>query len=125
MSDQIPPPGPERDAEIARLLGWRESADSPSGFVSNDGTVTIWPNGFSTDPAAADRLVEELVRRDYLFRHQLPCTDSGHACHDGAHFVRLDGADGRGPIVAHGATRPDAASAAALLALRGAAPEVP
>ncbi len=63
MPDQMPPPGPERDAEIARLLGWRESVDSPSGFVSNDGTVTIWPHGFSTDPAAADRLVKEMARR--------------------------------------------------------------
>jgi len=150
MPTDIPPPGPERDAEIARLLGVAPNRraiateDGTSSALTEDdpmgaglggykitaedvrdfcrkhpryhvGAWEFWPP-YSTDPAACDRLVEEMVRRGFVLvsRAHLDGTHS-------ARFMIADAAsnDGLAYYGGEGGTRTRAVSAAALLALRG------
>lgn len=116
MPDQIPPPGPERDAEIAKLLGWTavDGADRDAGWRSPDGELHAWPPRYSTDPSACERLIADLAARNWVvvdIDAPLPTV----------HCVR--GGD-EAPVEVHpktAATRPAAVSAAALSALRGGA----
>lgn len=97
MPTNLPPPGPERDAELAALLG-----DGPwSRFVE-----------FSTNAHSCDRLVEEMVRRGWWL--QCGRTETWRAWFTSATFPA------QGGPLASGTTFADAVSAAALLALRGA-----
>lgn len=151
MPDQMPPPGPERDAEIARLLGVEPvrraiatedgtssalTEDDPMGhglggfkITADDvrdfcrkhpryhvGAWEFWPR-YSTAPAAADRLVEEMVRRGWWVTvESQPNGKIFASVHRGYDYdVMIDAQ------TANGTTRPDAVSAAALLALRGGA----
>jgi hypothetical protein len=113
MSAEIPPPGAERDAEIAAALGWRQ--DSATGVLGPCSTLTApadidfdWSP--STAPAACDRLIDEMVRRGWMLCLQ--------TMRPGGYYCRIDqrggalSAHGEGPKIA------DAVSAAALLALR-------
>lgn len=114
MPDHIPPPGAERDAEIMAALGYTyasRKATDPDPWI-RDG-VRFGGRSVSTDPAAADRLVEEMVRRGWrttMFADQ-----------DGirAAVGHYPGCRCLHPLVT-GETRCDAVSAAALLALRSA-----
>lgn len=112
--DQLPPPGPERDAEIARLLGWRH--DERKGWIAPG-----WESGdveapaYSTDPAACDRLEAELAARGFDVETSRNADDGSTHGVD-ARLLDRDGEAYR----ASAATRPDAVSAAALLALRSA-----
>lgn len=127
MPDQIPPPGPERDAEIMKGLGWQPTVIGRGHFLHGVEDITHWkrPDGsqtgivppYSTDSACADRLAEEMVRRGYQLVHR--SDRQGH----GARFMVDDptASDGLAFYEGRGATRPDAVSAAALLALRGGA----
>jgi hypothetical protein len=126
MPTDIPPPGPERDAEIARLLdidfghacedgeigefweGWKCTCGATGKWDETSHTVPA-PQ-FSTDPAACDRCVEEMVRRGWTLCRQTLRT--------GGYYCRMDrygalSSHWEGPKIA------DAVSAAALLALRG------
>lgn len=127
MPNPIPPPGPERDAEIMKGLGWQPTIIGRGYFLHGVEDITHWkrPDGsqtsivppYSTDPAAADRLVEEMVRRGWWHRYEI-----GGATRPGeAWFSREPVFDGGDPDAqATGGSRADAVSAAALLALRGA-----
>lgn len=118
----IPPPGPERDAEIARAARRDDHAEIPV-FTAQIGPeipsrwvrVLAVPQRTSTDPSACDRLVEEMVRRGFELVHR--ADSHGH----GARFMIADAAsdDGLAYYDGRGATRMEAVSAAALLALRG------
>lgn len=121
MSDQIAPPGPDRDAEIVLALGgaWATLPDPIDGGTIQrirlpDGSILGDLPPYSTDHAACDRLVEEMVRRGYQLVHR--ADRRGH----GARFMVDDvtASDGMAFYEGRGATRPDAVSAAALLALR-------
>ena len=145
---EIPPPGPERDAELARLLGddVEERAEHEGVHIIEDSenphagpmcdrchatccemcgeslpaTCKPRPRAYSTDPAACDRLVEEMMRRGWVTQHVAHIAgDHSALCLD----VEKGAPDTLTPEeharVTHGATRPDAVSAAALLALRG------
>lgn len=122
MSAEIPPAGAERDAEIARLLNNVQYFSGPMGWFyvyPEDCGGYRSANHFgrpSTDPAACDRLVEEMVRRGFDLVHR--ADKQGH----GARFMVADVAsdDGLAFYEGRGATRMEAVSAAALLALRGA-----
>ncbi len=128
MGDAIPPPGAERDAEIARALGWTTRRCPPDAgiqffmVVDVDGReVDHWqapdrslrklPPAYSTDPAACDRLVEEMVRRGWMLCLQ--------TMRPGGYYCRIDQRDGVMSSHAEGPKIADAVSAAALLALRG------
>lgn len=122
MPDQMPPPGPERDAEILLRLGATRPAftDPPEVTIDRrpDGTCTV--SGvppYSTDPAACDRLVAEMVRREYQLVHR--ADKRGH----GARFMIDDplASDGLAFFEGRGESTAAAISAAALLALRGGA----
>ena len=114
MPDQMPPPGPERDAEIARLLGWKHDERGrwiPPGWESD------FPlPAYSTHPTACDRLEADLAARGFD-------VDTSRKAEDGStHGVDVRLLDRAGESYrASAATRPDAVSAAALLALRGGA----
>lgn len=124
MPDQMPPPGPGRDEAIAIALGG-VMVDLPDPI--DDGTIRRMrlPGGalatelppYSTDPAAADRLVEEMVRRGWWVTvESQPNGKIFASVHRGYDYdVMIDAQ------TANGTTRPDAVSAAALLALRGGA----
>jgi hypothetical protein len=99
---EIPPPGTVRDAEIARALGHYLTRDDGSSYEDSI-------PGCSTDPAACDRLEAELDRRGY----EVQVSRIAGYCNV---FVRR-GADELTAAIAN--CRPDAVSAAALLALRG------
>lgn len=150
MPDQMPPPGPERDAEIARLLGVEPvrraiatedgtssalTEDDPMGhglggfkITADDvrdfcrkhpryhvGAWEFWPR-YSTDPAACDRLEADLAARGFD-------VETSRKADDGStHGVDVRLLDRAGEAYrASAETRPDAVSAAALLALRGGA----
>lgn len=145
MPDQMPPPGPERDAEIARLLGddieeraehvdVHEIDDSDSTHEtvicgrchatacalceeSLPATCQPRPRGYSTGSISSDRLVEEMVRRGWWVTVESQPNEKIFASvHRGYDYdVMIDAQ------TANGTTRPDAVSAAALLALRGGA----
>lgn len=107
----MPPPGPERDAEIARLLGHYLTREDGSSFDVSD----LAPPEWSTDPAACDRLEREMFARGWRLQ-----AEADHRCHE-ATFLVVSGFSQ--PCVTYYAlsadSRPDAVSAAALLALRG------
>lgn len=126
MSTEIPPPGADRDAEISRALGWTTRRCPPDAgiqffmVVDVDGReVDHWqapdrslrklPPAYSTDPAACDQLLAEMVRRGWTFCLQTLRT--------GGYYCRMDrygalSSHGEGPKIS------DCVSAAALLALR-------
>lgn len=133
MPDQLPPPGPERDAEIARALGWtprRCPPDAGVGFFvvvgletgeerdhwkAPDGTLAKSPPPYSTDPAACERLERELLARGFGIK---TAAAQPRAEEQPVYEVVI-----ANPTVrrrAFGRSRPDAVSAAALLALRSA-----
>ena len=124
MPDQMPPPGPGRDEAIAIALGG-VMVDLPDPI--DDGTIRRMrlPGGalatelppYSTDPAACDRLVAEMVRREYQLVHR--ADKRGH----GARFMIDDplASDGLAFFEGRGESTAAAISAAALLALRGGA----
>lgn len=121
MSEQMPPPGAERDAEIARLLGWEvEPPDSSfAGGVKIPGaTIYHYP---STDSYSCDVFVVELTRLGW----QVQFIADADSC--AAFLLDAERASGPQPValsesdrkrVGIGRNRPDAISAAALLALR-------
>ena len=120
MSDQIPPPGPERDAEIARLLdpadhAIREWIEAPQRPLPR--SLRRMPPPYSTDPAACDRLVEEMVRRGWWVTvESQPNGEVFASAHRGYDYdVMIDA------HTTNGTARPAAVSAASLLALRGGA----
>lgn len=120
MPDQIPPPGPDRDAELAEALGWEPCSCAPgstrydgdTGRCRRCGCLAAPP--YSTDPAACDRLVEEMVWRGLSVFHD--ASPAGHMVDVYRGFASsqclAEDVSGRG--------RCDAVSAAALLALRSA-----
>ena len=123
----VPDVGAERDAEIARLLGNQTPAeamrdmlaawDPLKEFLPSERIQCLDTPRYSTDPAACDRLVEEMRSRLDGVDVRTMSTKQGHKTIVMIHA----GADSR--IVAESdgwrASRVDAVSAAALLALRG------
>lgn len=117
--DHLPPPGPERDAEILLLLGeTSRPGERPSLTLerSADGEVRVVDlPAFSTDPAACDRLVEEMVRRGWIIGENAT-GDQGEV----VRFAEMHrGEVGGRSCGCRASTRGEAVSGAALLALRG------
>jgi hypothetical protein len=148
MSAEIPPPGAERDAEIARFLGDDieeraehadvhvvEDDDNPhAGWICSRCLATACtmrgeslpptckPRGrpYSTDPAAADRLVEAMRQRFWCLSIQVnDAGDTSGLVAYGANFYKRRSFARDAPDPGGGVTMSDAVSAAALLALRG------
>jgi hypothetical protein len=151
MPTDIPPPGPERDGEIARLLGVAPNRraiateDGTSSALTEDdpmgaglggykitaedvrdfcrkhpryhvGAWEFWPP-YSTDPAACDRLERELsVRAFSVVTNRWPAQSIYPGEVDASVIL---GFNNDRAWSASAPTRPDAVSAAALLALRG------
>ena len=120
MSDQIAPPGPDRDAEIVLALGgaWATLPDPIDGGTIQrirlpDGSILGDLPPYSTDHAACDRLVEEMLDRGWI----LSAEAAGHIPRNQRHQCTFTDMTNTG--YGSAATRPDAVSAAALLALRG------
>ncbi len=110
----LPPPGPERDAEICLLLGETSRTGEPIslGLVRHaDGEVTVDVPAWSTDAAACDALAEMVCNRAAFWE----CV-SRYAGGKWWAWFNVGPYVGR-PVI--GTTRPDAVSAAALLAIRG------
>lgn len=126
MPDQLPPPGPEREAEIARLLGWVDVVPYPQmNSAMGRPEPTGWPSlvrvpAYSDDSAAADQLVEEMAARGFWCQYHSPF-EPGMAHRAGFTPHSTTGWNGRPDFPGEGTTRPDAVSAAALIALRSAA----
>lgn len=133
MPNPIPPPGPERDAEIMKGLGWQPTIIGRGYFLHGVEDITHWkrPDGsqtgivppYSTDPAAADRLVEEMVRRGFALDHTVTPYAAGVASMAIIHRARFTerGQAAFSPWSESGIDRVDAISRAALVALRGGA----
>lgn len=107
----------------ARVETALRSGDVVAKFVPPEQffrTVAIPP--YSTDPAACDRLVEEMARRGWKHRVDIEAPSDRGSPPVWAYFFREHGTGHRmiGLENGYGATRPDAVTAAALLALRGA-----
>lgn len=104
------PPGPRRDTEVAKALGWTPAAaPSVASWVVAKGMVlTHWSP--STDEAACERLIEELANRGWSIRDVPGAVPSVECIGRSSELVRR--------ICCEGSTRCDAVSAAALLALR-------
>lgn len=125
MPTEIPPPGRARDEAIAAALGWTRIGDCymeaigtyrggvQPGDTRHPASLLTSIPFYSTDPAACDRLVEEMVRRGW--RTTTFADPGGHR----AGISHYPGCRCAHPVM-RGTTRTDAVSAAALLALRGA-----
>jgi len=151
MPTDIPPPGPERDAEIGVLLGdapairaiatqdgassalteddpmgpglggYKITADDVRDFCRKHpryhvGAWKFW-SPYSTDPAACDRLEAELSARGFsVMTNRWPAQSIYPGQVDASVILRFNNDRAWS---ASAPTRPDAVSAAALLALRG------
>lgn len=125
MPNPIPPPGPERDTEIVLALGgaWVTLPDPIDGGtirrirLPDDSMLGELPP-YSTDPAACDRLERELADRGFQVLTNRWASTSIYPGQVDASVTPGHNSDRAS--VHTGTTRPDAVSAAALLALRGA-----
>lgn len=120
MTTKIPPPGPERDVEIARAIldpdEMRKTCWCTAHYVVYRVTGPECrtcglplPSRYSTDPAACDRLIEEMTREGgWVLDLQVRSDGCSARFHSDLQTMRDVEAE----------TIEDAVSAAALLALR-------
>lgn len=110
----VPPPGYDRDVELARALHMNV-CDCPEPLLTSPWSCARHPDAlllpaFSTDPLACELLEAKLAERGYLLRFDMSSRLRRA-------IVKRGGDEGSAPSLAEGRDRCDAISAAALRAL--------
>jgi hypothetical protein len=123
MSEDIPPRGQDRDGVLRELLGaGTVSAGPGAGFHADrarDHRRREQPPRWSTDRAASNRLAELMAARGYLLDARIRAGDVAcYAFIDNRELLAGGAPEAR---YVRGIDRADAMSAAAIVALRGAA----